>query len=127
MRSSFEIIAEILKISKNGAKKTRIMYTCGLSYRFVQKYLDLLLKTGLLRIGNSYHTTDKGMGFLRKYQILDLLLNTRNWSLTFSISGKVLCFPLRNLRYDKQNIYGWRAPNLGSLPHQRWGWQSCSL
>ncbi|MHC3128765.1 MAG: transcriptional regulator [Candidatus Bathyarchaeota archaeon] len=77
MRSSFEIIAEILKTSKNGAKKTRIMYSCGLSYRFVQKYLALLLGTGLLRIGNSYHTTDKGMGFLRKYQTLDLLLNTR--------------------------------------------------
>jgi len=41
MRSSFEIIAEILKTAKNGAKKTRIMYSCGLSYRFVQKYLTL--------------------------------------------------------------------------------------
>jgi predicted transcriptional regulator len=76
MRSSFEIIAEILKISKNGAKKTRIMYTCGLSYKFVQKYLNLLLETSLLRIGNSYHTTEKGIEFLRKYQTLELLLNT---------------------------------------------------
>jgi len=78
MRSSFEIIAEILTTAKNGAKKTRIMYSCGLSYSFVQKYLHLLLETGLLRIGNSYHTTDKGMGFLRKYQTLELLMNTRN-------------------------------------------------
>jgi len=78
MRSSFEIIAEILNTAKNGAKKTRIMYSCGLSYRFVQKYLTLLLENGLLRTGNSYHITDKGMGFLRKYQILELLLNTRN-------------------------------------------------
>jgi predicted transcriptional regulator len=77
MRSSFEIIAEILDTTKNGAKKTRIMYSCGLSYRFVQKYLQLLLETGLLRTGNSYHTTDKGLGFLRKYQTLQLLLNTR--------------------------------------------------
>ena len=78
MRSSFEIIAEILDAAKNGAKKTRIMYACGLSYRFVQKYLELLLETGLLTQGNSYHTTDKGIGFLNKYQTLDLLLNTRN-------------------------------------------------
>jgi len=77
MRSTFEIIAEILNTSKNGAKKTRIMYSCGLSYKFVQKYLHLLLETGLLRTGNSYHTTDKGMGFLRKYQTLELLMNTR--------------------------------------------------
>ena len=78
MRSSFEIIAEILETAKNGAKKTRIMYTCGLSYRFVHKYLTLLLEAGLLKIGNSYHTTDKGMGFLRRYQTLELLMNTRN-------------------------------------------------
>ncbi len=78
MRSSFDIIAEILKTTKNGAKKTRIMYSCGLSYRFVQKYLSVLLETGLLRIGSSYYTTDKGMGFLSKYQTLDLLMNTRN-------------------------------------------------
>ena len=77
MRSHFEIIAEILETAKSGAKKTRIMYSCGLSYNFVHKYLALLLETGLLRKGNSFHTTDKGMGFLRKYQTLDLLLNTR--------------------------------------------------
>jgi predicted transcriptional regulator len=77
MRSSYEIIAEILDIAKEGAKKTRIMYSCGLSYNFVHKYLDLLLETGLLKTGDSFHTTDKGMGFLRNYQNLDLLLNTR--------------------------------------------------
>jgi len=77
MRSSFDIIAEILDSAKTGAKKTRIMYSCGLSYRFVQKYLNLLLETGLLRLGTSYQTTDKGMGFLQKYHKMDLLLNTR--------------------------------------------------
>ena len=78
MRSSFEIIAEILDVTKNGAKKTRIMYSCGLSYKFVQKYLKLLLKTDLLISGNDYHTTKKGIWFLRKYQRLELLMNTRN-------------------------------------------------
>jgi predicted transcriptional regulator len=76
MRSSFDIIAEILITAKNGAKKTRIMYSCGLSYKFVQKYLNLLLETGLLRAGGTYYTTDKGKGFLRKYQTIELLLNT---------------------------------------------------
>jgi len=76
MRSSFDIIAEILKVSKNGAKKTRIMYACGLSYNFVQKYLELLMETGLLSSDSSYVTTEKGIGFLRNYQTLELLLNT---------------------------------------------------
>ncbi|MBT8171407.1 winged helix-turn-helix domain-containing protein [Candidatus Bathyarchaeota archaeon] len=54
------------------------MYSCGLSYLFVQKYLNLLVDTGLLSVGISYQTTEKGMGFLRKYNRLDLLLKTRN-------------------------------------------------
>ena len=78
MRSSFDIIAEILEVAKRGAKKTRIMYSCGLSYLFVQKYLNLLVETGLLNLGMSYETTEKGIGFLRKYNRLDLLLKTRN-------------------------------------------------
>jgi predicted transcriptional regulator len=78
MRSSFEIIAEILRVAKNGAKKTRIMYACGLSHRFIEQYLTFLLETGLLRTGSSYHTTEKGMRFLQKYQTIELLLNTRN-------------------------------------------------
>jgi len=77
MRSSFEIIAEILETAKYGAKKTRIMYSCGLSFRFVQKYLDLLLETDLLSLGNSYKTTEKGMGFLYRYQRLELLMNAQ--------------------------------------------------
>lgn len=78
MRSTFEIIAEILRVAKNGAKKTRIMQACGLSYRFVEKYLSMLLEIGLLRIGNSYHTTEKGIVFLQNYRTMELLLNTRN-------------------------------------------------
>jgi len=78
MRSSFEIVAEILRVAKNGAKKTRIMYACGLSHKFVEQYLILLLETGLLRIGSSYHTTEKGVQFLQNYQTIELLLNTRN-------------------------------------------------
>jgi len=71
-------MAEILRVTKSGAKKTRIMYACGLSYRFVEQYIALLLENGLLRIGSSYHTTEKGIQFLQNYQTIELLLNTRN-------------------------------------------------
>ena len=39
-RSLFEIIAEILQTAKDGAKKTRIMYRCNLSYRQTKKSLS---------------------------------------------------------------------------------------
>jgi len=77
-RSFFEIIAEILQVAKNGAKKTRITRSCNLSYDLTENFLAYLLDTDLLRIGHSYHTTKKGLRFLQIYQTLELLLNTRN-------------------------------------------------
>ena len=77
MRSLFEIIAEILRVARNGAKKTRIMYSCNLSYRMTEKFLTYLLEADLLRIGNSFHTTEKGLRFLKSYQTLELLLSTK--------------------------------------------------
>jgi predicted transcriptional regulator len=77
MRSFFEIIAEMLRVARNGAKKTRIMYSCNLSYRMTEKFLTYLLEADLLIIGNSFHTTEKGLRFLKSYQTLELLLSTR--------------------------------------------------
>jgi len=77
-RSDIKIIAEILETAKDGAKKTRIMYRCNLSYRQTKKLVSHLLETELLTIGNSYHTTEKGLQFLKAYHTLELLLNTRN-------------------------------------------------
>jgi len=78
IRSTFEIIAEMLRVAKHGAKKTHIMYSCNLSYGATEEYIIYLLETGLLRIGNSFHTTDKGIRFLRAYQTLELLLTTKS-------------------------------------------------
>jgi len=77
-RSHFEIIAEILQTSKDGAKQTRIMYKCNLNYRQTRSLVPYLLETGLLTVGNSYHTTEKGLKFLKAYQTLKLLLDAEN-------------------------------------------------
>jgi len=76
-RSFFEIIAEILQVTKNGAKKTRIMYSCNFSHRMTEKFIGYVLEAGLLGRGNSFHTTEKGLHFLQAYQTLELLLNTK--------------------------------------------------
>ena len=75
-RTRFDIMAEILQVAKSGAKKTHIMYQCNLSYNQTQKLLPFMLESGLLRIGNSYHTTEKGLLFLQKYQDLERILTT---------------------------------------------------
>lgn len=79
-RSFFEIVAEILEVAKNGAKKTRIMNLSKLSYGMTQNFLTSLLETGLLREGNSFHTTERGLQFLKAYHTLELLLNTKIWT-----------------------------------------------
>ncbi|RLI46170.1 hypothetical protein DRO69_03690 [Candidatus Bathyarchaeota archaeon] len=77
-RSHFTIIAEMLRAARQGAKKSRIMYACNLSYKATEEYITYLLDAGLLRIGNSFHTTEKGFRFLKAYQIIELLLTTKS-------------------------------------------------
>ncbi len=77
-RSHFEILAEILQTAKDGAKQTRIMVNCNLHHRQTRRLVSYLLETGLLRIGDSYHTTEKGLRFLGAYQALKLLLDAKS-------------------------------------------------
>jgi len=73
-RSEIEIISDILKLSKNGAKKTEILYKGNLSYTLLKNYLSFLLDKNVLekkimknKGGNQfimYKTTEKGNNLL---------------------------------------------------------------
>ena len=69
-RSEIEIIGEILTLSRDGARKTEILYQGNLSYTQLQGYLPFLLKKNILEEnivennGNSYKlykVTEKGL------------------------------------------------------------------
>jgi len=47
-RSELDIINEILKLSRKGAKKTEILYQGNLSYSQLQNYLLFLLEKNIL-------------------------------------------------------------------------------
>ncbi len=47
-RSDIEIMADVLRVGKNGAGKTRIMYHTDMSYSQTQKYLWFLIDQGFL-------------------------------------------------------------------------------
>ena len=70
-RSRIQIAADIIEIAKNGARKTRIMYLGNLSFDLLQKYLNLLVKLGLVEIRRgpekSYTATEKGRRFLEDF------------------------------------------------------------
>jgi predicted transcriptional regulator len=67
-RRRFEIIADILDVAKNGAKKTRIMYVANLSHKLLEKYLMETINVGFIRFNNDgYEVTEKGQLFLERY------------------------------------------------------------
>jgi len=82
-RSQIDIVADVLRETADGAKKTQIMYGCNLSFRQLQAYLVLLLDQGLLRkISETqkgrdpkfFKTTSKGKNLLRAYKRLEGLI-----------------------------------------------------
>jgi len=67
-RSRLQIVADILFVAENGAKKTRIMYQANLSYDLLKRYLAEALEADLISINKdekSYITTQKGKAFLK--------------------------------------------------------------
>jgi predicted transcriptional regulator len=74
-RSSTEIIAEILRIAKSGARKTRIVYGANINFRLLNEYLKRLERAGLIieETGKTtiIKTTEKGIEYLRQYESLE--------------------------------------------------------
>ena len=69
-RTSVDVSVDILEAALNGANKTRIVYRSNLNFAIVRGYLDNLIKTGLLIIGDDerYLTTKKGAKFIKDYE-----------------------------------------------------------
>ena len=70
-RGRLEIIADILSVAMEEAKKTEIVYRANLNFKRAGKYLLYLEEKGLIENGNmgrEYKTTEKGREFLCDYQ-----------------------------------------------------------
>jgi len=69
-RSNLEIIAEILRIARRGARKTRIVYGANLNFKMLREYLKKLEEAGLITVsqeGGLIKTTKKGHDFLQHF------------------------------------------------------------
>ena len=81
-RSDVDIMASILNVAHEGARKTRIMYRCNLSHDQLKVYLKLLFGMKLLELapeeeggkGGVLMTTAKGRKFLDAYRKLRVLM-----------------------------------------------------
>jgi len=68
-RGRLEIIADILLVAREGAKKTQIVYKANLNFKRVEKYLPYLGEKGFIEnTSGEYRTTEKGKEFLRDYK-----------------------------------------------------------
>ncbi|MDG6223289.1 MAG: winged helix-turn-helix domain-containing protein [Candidatus Bathyarchaeota archaeon] len=79
-RNRFEIVKDILILTKEKNLKTPILSGANLSYNQLENYLDLLINRDLLKSyefegKKFYKTTEKGFNFLKVYQDLNPLLN----------------------------------------------------
>ena len=73
-RSHIEISADILRIAKAGARKTRIVYGANLNFKLLNEYLEKLERAGLIarEMGKTeiIRTTEKGRKYLQQYENL---------------------------------------------------------
>lgn len=70
-RSIYEIIWDILIYCRTPRRISHILLVCNLSTRSARKYLDLLMRKGLLvKQGDEYVTTDKGREYIRLFNEL---------------------------------------------------------
>lgn len=68
-RNNLDIYADILNISRNGAKKTQIVYKANLSFEIMKKHVQVLSDKGLIeQSGRLYFTTDRGVNYIDQYR-----------------------------------------------------------
>ncbi len=70
-RDRLDIIADILNVASQAAKKTQIMYQANLSYKVLQRYLSEIVDASLIKFENnnqSYKLTFKGQEYLNAYR-----------------------------------------------------------
>ena len=79
LRGRMDIMASILSETKRVSRKTRIMYSCNLSFRQLKVYLKLLVDKGFLKVipiresetvADAFQITKKGRTFLKAYDNL---------------------------------------------------------
>lgn len=67
-RKRFQILADILDVTKLGARKTRILRDANLSYDIMERYLAEAIEIGFVKFnGGCYEATEKGRDFLSRY------------------------------------------------------------
>lgn len=72
-RDKLDIILKILSSGNEPLKKTHILYRCGINYYQLSRYLELLIKSGMIEQISEpfqgYRTTEKGRILLSLFDV----------------------------------------------------------
>ncbi len=86
-RTKFELVACVLRKTIIPIRKTGIMYGCNLSFATTDDLLDILITNDLIEtdsVSRLYQTTKKGCEFLKYYDALSQMLQTKEMIITWS-------------------------------------------
>jgi len=70
-RNDLDICADILRVTRGGARKTHIVYKANLNFNMIKRYLKRLIGGKLLTFADDHYTaTDRGLSWLSRYEDL---------------------------------------------------------
>jgi predicted transcriptional regulator len=88
-RDRLSIIAAILEAANSGACKTKIMFRANLSFKLLEKYLDICLQSGFVESnGKKYTLTEQGATILKQYRQLHERYNNAQKMLNDMVSER---------------------------------------
>jgi len=94
-RDKLDIILRILAIGNSPVKKTHILYKAGINFYQLSRYLDLLLKTGMMEEVTepyvAFRTTEKGRVMINLFGAMDAEVTATN-----KLTSKVMAPDLHN-------------------------------
>jgi len=71
-RDRISIIAAILEAANSGSSKTRILFKANLSFMLLEKYLNVSVSAGFVRVDDSiYRLTVRGREYLKQYKLFE--------------------------------------------------------
>lgn len=104
-RGKIEIMGDVLNLSTEGIRKTRLMFLANLSYEQLFNYLEELQERGFIEQlneteGTMYKTTNSGRNFLESYRGMIQILNGDSLELPHEA-----CLP--NLQSQQKHEKSW--------------------
>lgn len=100
-RHKLDIMADLLRLSKNGSKKTRLVYLANINFNMLKKYTTLLeSKNFIYNYNDLIYTSREGFDFLRQYNELMLawdLIDKDSKGSLHSVNSSVIMAKRRGL------------------------------